>query len=192
MSNLANNLRILRERRGLTKTQMAKLLNLTLPGYSFYEKGERDPALTTLQKIATVLNVTIDDLLAVALKENKENNEELSDSEMCDALWLWGDAGFSVERRGDGYVLIEPSPELAEQCTPLEIRENAFLRLTNKMSTIAYVPYAELDKDKFATMTYVVMNKKAALRRENPFTLVGEMIPLEYLPLPMKTKRASE
>ena len=59
-----NSIRVIRERRGLTQEELAKLCELPRPHISSIERGEYRPRVDTAQKIATALGVTLDDLFA--------------------------------------------------------------------------------------------------------------------------------
>lgn len=59
----ANKLRKVRRSRGLTQTQMAKMLNISATGYGDYERGRTEPDIETLKKLSSILNVSIDELL---------------------------------------------------------------------------------------------------------------------------------
>jgi transcriptional regulator with XRE-family HTH domain len=62
--DLARNLRQLRESRGLTQQQMAKLAGLPRATWSHLESGEANPTLAVLQKTAMALSVTLEELLS--------------------------------------------------------------------------------------------------------------------------------
>jgi transcriptional regulator with XRE-family HTH domain len=52
-----------RIKKGYTAQQMADCLGVSLRAYRFYESGSREPNLSTLSKIADILEVTTDYLL---------------------------------------------------------------------------------------------------------------------------------
>jgi len=56
-------LKEIRKARGLKQGDIAKALGVTQATVSFYEQGKREPDLKTLRKLATALNVTIDELV---------------------------------------------------------------------------------------------------------------------------------
>lgn len=56
-------LRELREESEMTQEQLGKLLNITKQAISNYEKGENEPTLDTLVKMADIFNVSLDYLL---------------------------------------------------------------------------------------------------------------------------------
>lgn len=60
---LANRLKILRENRGLTQTQVAEQLQISRVNYNRYENGEREPDNATLTRLADFFGVSVDYLL---------------------------------------------------------------------------------------------------------------------------------
>lgn len=60
-----NNLKILRESKGLSRKEMAERLGITQAAYGNYEIGNREPKLDTLIKMAYTLSVTTDELLGM-------------------------------------------------------------------------------------------------------------------------------
>lgn len=57
------NITEIRKARGMSQAQLAERLNLSQACVSQYEKGTREPNLKTLRAIATILGVTIDELV---------------------------------------------------------------------------------------------------------------------------------
>lgn len=66
---LHERLKQLREEKDISQEDLSKIINITTRSYQRYEKGEREPSLTTLKNIATFYNVTLDYL--VGLTNNK-------------------------------------------------------------------------------------------------------------------------
>lgn len=65
-------LQIMREKRRLTQKQLSELSGVTQQAISKIETGERkNPQITTLHKIAKVLNCTIDELIREPGKESE-------------------------------------------------------------------------------------------------------------------------
>ncbi|MBR3772562.1 MAG: helix-turn-helix transcriptional regulator [Clostridium sp.] len=62
MNDFAGRLRKLRKEQGYTQQQLANLLGVTKSAISMYENREREPELSMIQKIATILNVDMDEL----------------------------------------------------------------------------------------------------------------------------------
>ena len=61
---LADNLRVLRERRGATQAQIAKLAGVPRATYAHLETGAANPTLQVLTRVAAALAVSIEELLA--------------------------------------------------------------------------------------------------------------------------------
>jgi transcriptional regulator with XRE-family HTH domain len=62
--NLADNIRQLREARGLTQQQMAKLSGLPRPTWANLESGTANPTVGVLVKVADSLQISVEELLA--------------------------------------------------------------------------------------------------------------------------------
>ena len=58
-----NSLLSYRKNKGLTQQEVADKIGMSLSGYSRIEKGSRAVSVETLQKLADLYNVTVDDLL---------------------------------------------------------------------------------------------------------------------------------
>ena len=56
-------LRIKREEKGLTQSQMAEKLDVSESAISHYENGRRTPNITVLQKYSDCFGCTIDELV---------------------------------------------------------------------------------------------------------------------------------
>ena len=63
MSVFSNNMKRIREKKGITKAALSTALNISASAIAFYEKGEREPNLGNLKKIAEILEVSVDELL---------------------------------------------------------------------------------------------------------------------------------
>ena len=53
----------LRKEKNLTQREVAEKINTTQRAYAFYEKGDREPSIDTLIKLADLYNVPIDILV---------------------------------------------------------------------------------------------------------------------------------
>lgn len=62
-ANLAENIRKLREARGLTQQQMAKVAGVPRPTWSNLESGGANPTVSVLIKVANALQVRVEELL---------------------------------------------------------------------------------------------------------------------------------
>ena len=71
---MRQNLRKARKRKGLTQSDVARLLNITVRQYGAIETGASNGSVKVWQKIKRVLGGTIDDLLQD--KENVSQEDE--------------------------------------------------------------------------------------------------------------------
>jgi len=62
-ANLAMNLRALRETRGMTQAQMAKVAGVPRPTWAHLESGGGNPTLGVLVKVATALQLRVEELI---------------------------------------------------------------------------------------------------------------------------------
>ena len=53
-------LKELRESRNLTQKQVAEIIGYSVLSYARYEKGEREPDISTLKKLADYFDVSVD------------------------------------------------------------------------------------------------------------------------------------
>ena len=65
MSVFSDRLAELRKKRGLTQQQIADELSVNRVTYTNWEKGNRQPNLENVVKLAHILDVTTDDLLGM-------------------------------------------------------------------------------------------------------------------------------
>lgn len=75
-SRLARNVKTLRESRGQTQAQMAKLANLPRATWANLESGAANPTLAVLDRVATAFQVTIEELVAAQRSEAKHYASE--------------------------------------------------------------------------------------------------------------------
>lgn len=66
--NFNENLRVARERKGISQKDMAESIGVAKSTYSLYESGNREPGVPTIKKIADVLNVSADELLGINIE----------------------------------------------------------------------------------------------------------------------------
>ena len=57
MSEFCNILKQLREEKGITQKEIAKILGISQAAYSLYEKGQREPKYEMLEKIADIFDI---------------------------------------------------------------------------------------------------------------------------------------
>jgi transcriptional regulator with XRE-family HTH domain len=70
-TRLGQNVRLLREQRGLTQAQMAKLADLPRATWANLESGAANPTLAVLDRVAIAFQVTIEELIAAPRSEAK-------------------------------------------------------------------------------------------------------------------------
>ncbi len=70
------NLVRLRKKMGITQREAAELLDCSILSYGKYERGEREPSIDMLKKMAKLFNVNVDYLIG--------NVEELDRNELTD------------------------------------------------------------------------------------------------------------
>lgn len=68
-SRLGRNVRTLRESRGLTQAQIAKVAGLPRATWANLESGAANPTLTVLDRVASAFQVTIEELVAAPRSE---------------------------------------------------------------------------------------------------------------------------
>ena len=59
------NLKMARERKGLSQKDIAESIGVAKSTYSLYESGNREPNVQTIKKIADILSVSADELLGI-------------------------------------------------------------------------------------------------------------------------------
>ena len=62
-SNIADNLKSIREKRNLTQYQMAEILKTSRAAYSHYESGKRTPSIEMLTKISNTFEIPFNELI---------------------------------------------------------------------------------------------------------------------------------
>jgi transcriptional regulator with XRE-family HTH domain len=71
LQRLPQTLKDLRERRGLTQSELGALADMAAASVSHFETGQRLPSLDSLVKLADALEVSIDTLLGRAPMESR-------------------------------------------------------------------------------------------------------------------------
>ncbi len=62
-TNLSYNLRVLRDSHNLTQQEVADVVNITRSAYAFYELGTHSPSIDTVNTLAKMYNVSIDQIM---------------------------------------------------------------------------------------------------------------------------------
>lgn len=65
-------LKELRNQKGLTTSELANIIGCSNPTITHYERGEREPSLSTLIKLADYFQVSVDYLIGHDTKITKE------------------------------------------------------------------------------------------------------------------------
>lgn len=105
----AENLRVYRERMKLSRKEIAALLSISIQAYGHYENGEREPKLEMLVKIATLLRVSIDDLLGY----------KVDTYEHYKAVFLAACPAYGIRERGDMVAIYSREQEESADAAPL-------------------------------------------------------------------------
>ena len=91
MKNLAEILKKLREKQGLTQKELADKLNSSASRVSMYEQNRREPDLETIIKISNIFDCTIDYLLGnekeKPVQMNRQYNLSPFEFDLLKAYW---------------------------------------------------------------------------------------------------------
>ena len=84
MSNiqLANNLRYLRKKHGLTQKDLSKMLNISRQAYSNYETSKRTPDLDSLLYLSRFYHLSLDTFVLHNLEDSLRPQELLAESQI--------------------------------------------------------------------------------------------------------------
>lgn len=72
-----NRLKLLREEKGLNQNDIATLLNISVPAYSYYENEKRDIPTEVLVTLSNYYGVSVDYILGASNYRNGELNSDL-------------------------------------------------------------------------------------------------------------------
>ncbi len=72
-THLADNMKQLREARGITQAQMAKLAGVPRPTWANLESGGANPTLAVLVRVASALQISVEELIAPPRATAKHN-----------------------------------------------------------------------------------------------------------------------
>lgn len=98
-------LRYIRKLRKMTQEVLAERLNVTKVSVSGYENGNRSPDMSTLSRLADVLNCSVDYLLG------KSDHPELDEGQAK----LWNDLQLPVEEILEKYTLMWEGKEISRE-----------------------------------------------------------------------------
>lgn len=68
--NFAQNFKYLREQKGVTQNEIAKVFEVSQPAVGNWETGRREPELGILVRISEYFNVTVDELLTAQMQDD--------------------------------------------------------------------------------------------------------------------------
>ena len=77
--NLGKAIKLCRVQCGISQVELANRSNLTVSYISLLENNKRDPAFSTIQKIARSLRITMSGLMEIAEKANPLYEEKSND-----------------------------------------------------------------------------------------------------------------
>ena len=80
------NLKLIRKEKGLTQTDVAKVLNITVSAYGNYELGQRSPTPEVLVQLADLFEVTTDFILGRTTNTIDFNTLSPFEKEFIDVL----------------------------------------------------------------------------------------------------------
>ncbi|WP_028868893.1 helix-turn-helix domain-containing protein [Psychromonas arctica] len=88
--NISKALKLCRTQKGITKTKLAELAEVSVSYISLLEQGKRDPNVTTVNKICSALNIPASIFMFLASDVNELNgiSSELAEKLSLTALQL--------------------------------------------------------------------------------------------------------
>ena len=66
---LGESLKTIRKRFNMTQDEVAVFLGVSRSGYTYYETGKSEPSIDTLKKLATIYDITVDEILSMPNKK---------------------------------------------------------------------------------------------------------------------------
>ena len=86
MIDIGGNIRKYRKAKGLTQNELAEIIGSSQHRIANYERGIREPRLSTIEAIANALDVTVPELLGYEVAECKSLSDYHTD-ELLRELW---------------------------------------------------------------------------------------------------------
>lgn len=163
--NIGNNIKNFRKEKNLTQKDLALKIGVTDATINRYERGEREPNMTTLDKISNALEISINDLIKdtdiVNLTEgDKEIREMYSE-------FLASDVDFSNMKKtieSSGYTLLQNTNNwdvsiIKEKSVVVTIPEKEFIEHGKQM--LANIKrYTEFEVYKMVDDFYFLYNEE--------------------------------
>lgn len=152
MDYLSCNLQFYRKSAGYTQETMSQMLHITRQAYTNYEHAFREPSLSTLIKMAQVLNVTIDTLLHPIKKHYLRSHMEIERKYLLNELpenlesyehhkieqgYLCTEPVVRIRRQDENYILTYKSKGLmVREEYNLPLTKEAYEQLKSKIDGI--------------------------------------------------------
>lgn len=114
MEHFSLNLKLYRKCAGYTQKDMSKILHISRQAYANYENSFREPSLSTLFKIAQILNVTIDTLLQPITNFSLRSDMEIERKYLLNAL-PENLESYKSHKIEQGYLCTEPVVRIRRQ-----------------------------------------------------------------------------
>lgn len=111
---LANNLKYLRIKQGLTQKELSKQLNISRQAYSNYETRKRTPDLDSVFRLAALFEVSVDALVLCNLKTG-DTSAMISDGRIPYTLSINKKTGNSIYATDEELNLITKFRSLSAQ-----------------------------------------------------------------------------
>lgn len=111
---LANNLKYLRIKQGLTQKELSKQLNISRQAYSNYETRKRTPDLDSVFRLAALFEVSVDALVLCNLKTG-DTSAMISDERIPYTLSINKKTGNSIYATDEELNLITKFRSLSAQ-----------------------------------------------------------------------------
>ncbi|MCK6616687.1 MAG: LexA family transcriptional regulator [Cyclobacteriaceae bacterium] len=125
MPLISKNLKFLRGRQGLTQKQLAEKLKLNQPVIGAYEEGRALPPLPALQKLATLFQVSLDDLANTDLSKPGHLFKQASSSKEVLAITVDRTGRENVElvsqKAAAGYLNGYQDPEYISELPKIQL-----------------------------------------------------------------------
>lgn len=99
------NLAYIRKKKGLTQLELSGLSGIASNSIARYERGEMQPSIEVAQKLANVLNVTVDELLNGSQSDEWKLEIKLSKEGVIDVSGLKPSAEINVGDKGIAITL---------------------------------------------------------------------------------------
>lgn len=103
---MVKNLRLLREKEGLSQQKLADILNISQQAIFKYEKTSNEPDIETLIKLADIFNVTVDYLIGHSdIREpNVKKNAVMLTEKECEHINLWRAIPSEIQKSIDDLI----------------------------------------------------------------------------------------